>query len=146
MKDQSGFTLIEVILYIGLFVLIMSAVILATYNMIASTDKSQYRSLMHNEGQFVIRKFESSLDNAQSIAVAADGSLDITNADNSHTIISRTGSKINLNNIPLNGDIAPAVSLDFSTTSATHPAEVTINFEMKNIYYDETFNSKKLVR
>ena len=145
MKPESGFTIIETLLYIGLFALIMIAVVGTTYNMIASTDKSQYRSLIHNEGQFVIRKFETSLDNAQSFTDTGS-TLIIHFASGPDKVFTKSGSQILLDNIRLNGDIAPVTALSFTPASGTHPTEVQMTFEMKNIYYDETFTTKKLLR
>lgn len=145
MKRESGFTLIEALLYIGLFALIMIAVMTATYNMIASTDKSQYRSLIHNEGQFVVRKFNTALDNATSIT-SSGSTLTVNYASGSPKVFTRSGNKIQLDGVPLNSDIAPVTELTFTPASGNRPVEVQMVFRMNNIYYDETFTSKKLVR
>ncbi len=146
-NSQSGFTLIETILYIGLFVLIMSSVILATYNMIASTDKSQFRSLIHNEAQFTIGKFQSLLNGASSVAVNGSA-LTINYPNGSHKTLVLAGSKIQVDGTTLNGDIAPVSTLSFvaNPVAGTRPVEVQMSFRMNNIYYDETFTAKQLVR
>ncbi len=148
-EQQNGFTLIETVLYIALFVLIMASIVLATYNMIASTDKSQYRSLIHNEGQFVVRKFNVMLDNASSVAVSGSTlTIHYSNGSPDGTI-DLNGGKIRVNGEILNGDIAPVISLNFVATPSTagaRPVEIQMAFEVKNIYYDETFTAKKLVR
>ncbi|HEX3095554.1 MAG TPA: prepilin-type N-terminal cleavage/methylation domain-containing protein [Patescibacteria group bacterium] len=155
--SQSGFTLIETIIYIGLLVLIMSAVILATYNMIASTDKSQYRSLIHNDAQFAVRKLSWTLNGASSVTIsgtAPNQTLTIHYpSPTADKVIDLNSGKIRVGGTPLNGDIAPVTSLTFTTnpaqvgvTPVSRPVEVQMVFEMKNIYYDETFTTKKLVR
>jgi Tfp pilus assembly protein PilV len=145
-NEQSGFTLIETTLYIALFVLVMVSVILATYNMIASTDKAQYRSLIHNEAQFSIRKFNWLLNDASSYTV--NGSiLNITTPSGNHTF-ALVGSKLQADGVDLNGDIAPVSNLTFTPNAGTvnKPAEIEISFRMNNAYYDETFTAKKFIR
>ena len=146
-NPQSGFTLIETILYIALFVFIMAAVVLATYNMIASTDKSQYRSLIHNEGQFVIRKFNSVLNGASSVTISGT-TLTAHYPSGSNKVIDYGSGKITVGGTTLNSDIAPVTSLSFIATppAGNRPVEVQMQFRMQNIYYDETFTAKKLVR
>jgi type II secretory pathway pseudopilin PulG len=147
--QQSGFTLIETILYIGLFVLIMSSVILATYSMIASTDKSQYRSLMHNEAQFVIAKFNWTLNGATSVTINGT-TLTAQYPSGPNKVLSLDGDKVKLDDVVLNSDIAPVVPASFiftpSSGTVTSPTMVQLSFELNNPYYNETFTAKKLVR
>ncbi len=146
-KNQQGFTLIETIIYIALLVLIMSAVMIATYNMIASTDKSQYQSLIHNDGQFIIAKFHSVLNGANSVDISGT-TLTAHYPAGANRVISLSGNKIQVDGTTLNGDISPIIALSFlpASGSATRPAEVQMQFQIKNPYYDETFTTKKLMR
>jgi type II secretory pathway pseudopilin PulG len=146
-NNQSGFTIIETIIYIALFVLVMAAVVLSTYNMIASTDKAQYKSLVQNEGQFAIRKIHMALNNATSVSISGT-TLTATGPSGPNRVVSLTGNKLQLDGVDLNGDVAPVTSLAFIANPAAgiKPVEVQMVFEMKNPYYSETFTSKKLVR
>lgn len=146
-NSQSGFTLIETTIYIALFVLIMAAVILTTYSMIASTDKSQYRSLIHNEAQYTIRKFNWVLNDASSVVVNGS-SLTVNYPSGPPKVLSVSGSKLQVDGTTLNGDIAPISNVTFAVNpvAGTRPMEVQMSFRMNNIYYDETFTAKKFVR
>lgn len=152
-RHQAGFTLIEALLYIGLFVILIGAVLVVTYQMIEATDKAQYRSLIHNEAQFGIRKMHWLLNGATAATVSS-GNLEINNPDlSSDPIVLRLdGSKLAMDldgdTIPLTGDIAPVTQLTFQVTpvAGTPPAEVQMQIRMQNVYYDETFTAKKLLR
>lgn len=151
--EQSGFTLIETLLYIALFVIILGAVLVATYNMIESTDKTQYRSLIHNEAQFGVRKMHWLLNGATNVSVPTADILQITNTSlsNNPITLQRSGTKLAVNLdgdlIDLTGDIAPITELSFTVApGATPPTEVEMTMHIKNKYYDETFTAKKLLR
>lgn len=150
--SQVGFSLIETVLYIGLFVIVLGSVIIATYNMIESTDKSQYKSLMQNDAQFSIRKMHWLLNGATNVSTSSASTLQITNPTLSSNpiLLQMDGSKLAMqldsNTYALTGDIAPVSELAFVVTGVNRPAEVQMSFRMNNKYYDETFTAKKLLR
>ena len=151
--QQLGFTLIETVLYMSLFVIIISSVLLASYSMIESTDKAQYRSLIHNEGQFAIRKLHWLLNGATDVTVSSGDTLNITNPSLSEStiVLHRNGTKLELaldgNSFDLTGDIAPVTELSFPEINPnTPPTIITMQFRMSNRYYDETFTTTKLLR
>jgi hypothetical protein len=145
--SQTGFTLIETLLYIGLFVFIMGAIVMTTYNMIAASDKTQYRSLIHNEAQFVIRKLNWLLNDATSVSISGSTLTVITPSGNH--ILALVGSKIQADGIDLNSDIAPVTTLSFVANppaGSPKPVDLQMSFQISNVYYNEIFTTKELVR
>ncbi len=64
---KKGFTLIEVIIYIGLFTLLMGTVFIAAYQIINSSGTVGKRTVVQNEGNFVMRKINWSLTGIENI-------------------------------------------------------------------------------
>ncbi len=156
-ERQSGFTLIETILYIALFAIIMGAVLMATYRMIESTDKAQVKSLVQNEAQFAIRKYNWLLTGATIDPTSTITSLKLTNpnlpSSSNPIVFTVAGNKSILTlgstaAVQITSDIAPITASAFSITpaSGTSPAQAEWTFTMSNSYYSEVFTAKKLVR
>jgi type II secretory pathway pseudopilin PulG len=60
MKNR-GFTLIEVVLYIGLFGILVGGVIIAAYQLLEGGDRNQVNILIQEEGTFLNRKINWAL-------------------------------------------------------------------------------------
>lgn len=58
---QGGFTLFEVLIYIGLFSFIMGGAMLGAYQMIESSTRTNTRSIIIEETNFLTRKIEWAL-------------------------------------------------------------------------------------
>lgn len=68
-----GFTLIESIIYIGIFSIIMTGTLVAIYSIISSSARNQDKAMVQEEGSFLIGKIDWVLENIKSIAISADG-------------------------------------------------------------------------
>jgi type II secretory pathway pseudopilin PulG len=141
---QQAFTLIETIIYVGLFGLILSSTIVATYSMIESTQKSQYRSIIHNEAQFMIAKFYQALNGATQVQVS--GTQLTATRPGSTSVLSLSGDQLQLDGTTLNSDIAPVSNLSFTPASGSAPVQVKMSFTVNNRYYTESFNATRLLR
>ncbi len=56
LKLQSGFTLIELIVYLALFGILFSGAVAGTYSILESSGKNQSRVMMQEEGEFLLAK------------------------------------------------------------------------------------------
>lgn len=147
-KAQSGFSLIEVVLYIGLFVIILGSVLLATYNMIDASDKSQYQALIHNEAQFINRKFAMVLNGASSVNGGADQIMASYSSGPDVTMLWDGTDSVFIDGVLLNDSIAPVTAFNFTVTpvAGSGDTQVTMEYTIDSPYYNEVFTVDRLVR
>ncbi len=61
MKEQQGFTLIEILVYLGLFTILVGGAVLAAYNVIESNGRNQTLALVQQEANFLTGKINWAL-------------------------------------------------------------------------------------
>jgi type II secretory pathway pseudopilin PulG len=83
MSKQKGFTLIEALVYIGLFTIVVGGLITASYGFFESLDRNQTRAMLQAEQDFIIAKIDWALDGAQSVTVPSSSSVSVTKWDTS---------------------------------------------------------------
>ncbi|OGZ10732.1 MAG: hypothetical protein A3D65_01690 [Candidatus Lloydbacteria bacterium RIFCSPHIGHO2_02_FULL_50_13] len=123
-----GFTLIETLLYIGLYSIIMGGAIVAVYTIFESAGRNQTKAMLQVEGVFLTGKINSALSGAKTIDTPSFGAtssqLSITKYDG--TLISITfatgtmmilhgGDVLSLNNT--NTEVAELLFTNIGTSS-----------------------------
>ena len=89
MKRNQGFTLIEIIIYIGLFSLLLGTAFIASYQLIDGSSKLSTKNTTQEEGNFVMKKFNwalTSLNLANAPSISGSGcnqSISIPKSDTS---------------------------------------------------------------
>jgi Tfp pilus assembly protein PilE len=63
-----GFTLIEAIIYLGLFALLIGGAVLAAYDVFESSGRGATHAILQEEGEFVLAKVAWTLSGARAIA------------------------------------------------------------------------------
>lgn len=135
MKTENGFTLIEVMVYLGLFAILFGGVILAAYNIVESSDRNQTKAMVQEEGNFLMAKINWVISGAQSITSPAIGAaclapacpLSVIKWDTSignPVVVSLTGTDMTLtrgSNPPavLNNNNVQIINLSFTHTNAS---------------------------
>lgn len=66
----NGFTLLELILYMGIVTIILSAIIPFAWNVIESGAKSGVQEEVYDQGRFISEKIEQEIRNAQDISLS----------------------------------------------------------------------------
>lgn len=77
-NKQSGFTLMEVLVYLGLFVILCGGAVAAAYNIIQISNRNQTKSMVQEEGNFLLAKINWALSGVDAVnqpAVGASGSF-----------------------------------------------------------------------
>jgi prepilin-type N-terminal cleavage/methylation domain-containing protein len=74
-KKQSGFTLIETVVYLALFGIMFSGAITAAYGILESGGRNNTRAMLQEEGEFMLAKINWAVSNASFAEVSADGNL-----------------------------------------------------------------------
>jgi type II secretory pathway component PulJ len=108
--DSRGFTLIETLVYIGLFALIMSAAVAAVASIAESSGRDATEAELQEEGAFLIAKIEYELEESAEVTAPAAGAvtsyLMLVEDDGSTVTISRIASEEAL--VLARGSAAPA--------------------------------------
>jgi prepilin-type N-terminal cleavage/methylation domain-containing protein len=139
MKIIRGFTLMEVLIYIGLFSILMSGAVVAAYQLMGSGTHNQLSVLTQEEGTFLNRKINWALTGASAVNVSGGGStLTITRPDlgaQSPLVISGTGGTITLMRsgsaqVVLSSASLQVTDVSFVVTPAAfgRPTEVDVSF------------------
>ena len=71
-SNKTGFTLIESIIYLALFVIIIGGGMVAVYQIIQSTDTAYNHVILQGEANFLLRKIDWALNGATSIITPFD--------------------------------------------------------------------------
>lgn len=66
---NKGFTLIETIIYIALFGLLIGGALVTSYGLIEGTDRSQSKTTIQEEANFVLRKIDWALTGVKDINI-----------------------------------------------------------------------------
>ena len=74
MKNQKGFTLIEVLVYLALFAILMGGMVIMAYNIFESSDRDQTKVLMQGEGDFLVSKINWALTGVKAMVTPLDTS------------------------------------------------------------------------
>ncbi len=107
---KSGFTLIEVVIYIALFGILFGGAIVASYNVIESSGRNQSRAQLQAEGEFLLAKIGYVLSGVQNISMPSVGItgsiLKLSKYDGTTVSVYATGPLLMLqtsaNNLPIN--------------------------------------------
>jgi type II secretory pathway pseudopilin PulG len=95
---NKGFTLIETLVYLGLYSIIMTGALVSVYSIFSSSAHNEARSMVQEEGSFLIGKIDWAMSNAKIIsAPASTGStLTLTRYDGTVVTLSLTGTDLQI--------------------------------------------------
>src|ERR1700757_2708202 len=78
-KNNSGFTLVEMIIYLALFSIVIGGGMICTYQIIQSTDAGTNHVALQEEANFLLRKVDWALTGANTVStVSSPASLTVT--------------------------------------------------------------------
>lgn len=73
MKYRAGFTLIEMLVYLGLFSILIGGALVAAFGIFESNGRNQTKAIVQTEGQFLAAKIDWALSGIQSVDSPPDG-------------------------------------------------------------------------
>src|SRR3989344_6313271 len=73
-NNKKGFTLIEVVIYVGLFSFVIAGALVSFHAILSSSTRSLTKAMVQEEGSFLLGKIDWVLSGAESADVSADGS------------------------------------------------------------------------
>ena len=128
-KRESGFTLIEMLIYTALFTIIMTGTLVVAYQIIESGQKVRARVMAEEEANFVLQKIAWAVNSASAIHAPAPGASD------AFLSVARAGLSVSDN--PLLFDVDSGVMRIRRGSAVPKPisgSEVTIsNFTVEHI-------------
>lgn len=158
---QSGFTLIEALIYLALFGFIMGSLSVAVYGLVEASGRGDTRVVMQEEGGFLLGKIDWALSGASSLTVVASPpSLAVTKygfganplvfnmASGNLRLQQGGGAFVNLNS-------SSVQVLNFTVTNSAaangKPQGVTVAFTLrgttpKGVTIDQNFTTTKFLR
>src|SRR3989344_6040986 len=74
-RRQGGFTLIETILYIGLFAILVGGILVSVYPIFTNTGRSSLQVTVDTEAGFLLRKFAWALSSINAVTDPALGDI-----------------------------------------------------------------------
>ena len=148
---RGGFTLIEILMYLGIFLFVIGGLLLTIYTVIGGSGRLQSRVFVSEEAVFILRKFDWALTGASAISVPSSDKLIITRPDfppeenpltfswnaGSLTLARGTGSSVRLNSASVD-----VISLVFTEKSSTLESQ----FMLANLSQNQTFKFSKYLR
>ncbi len=85
--QQHGFTIIEMVIYIGIFSIMMSGAVVSVYALAGSAARNQTKAMVLEEGSFLLGKIDWALSGTQIIAAPAIIAPAISGSGNILTVL-----------------------------------------------------------
>lgn len=154
-KISKGFTLIESIIYLALFVIVIGGGMVATYQVIQATDATNNHVILQGEANFLFRKIDWALNGADSVNVPSPATL-IIQKPSLQLTFSLDGSNLTLErgssgSIILNSSSITVDSVTFERIQETgKPDSINADFTLTTSQVgkpaSQSFSSTKYLR
>lgn len=72
-NKQAGFSMIETVVYLGLFGIIIGGVMVSIYSLFEGTMRNQTKAMVQEEGTYILGKIDWALTGANSVSVSPTG-------------------------------------------------------------------------
>jgi len=133
---QSGFTLIEAVVYIALLGLILSGAVLVSYQLLDCSTNASSNTTVQDEGGFAVRKLQWALSGA-SAASASGNTLTISRYDGNTVTVRLSGTALEVKESAVGAAFVPlttpnvTVQTFLAQTQGTSPVNVTATTTLK---------------
>lgn len=158
-NHQSGFTLLETLIYLAVFSIVIGGGIIASFYIVDSGQKEKGGVNLQAAGNFILRKFEWAMAGASGISVASPTTLSVEKdtssgfpAAQNPLVFSLNGPNLELKRgtgaaAILNSTNAAVASLTFTATGTT-PQGIEVRFTLSsgNSPKSQTFTVTKYLR
>ncbi len=147
---KNAFTLIEVLVYLGIFAILMGGILTSAFSVFESSNRDQTKIMIQGEGDFLVAKINWALSGAQTITSPLEGGsasiLSLSKGDPSGTPItvdiSLSGTDLNISE----GGNPPATlnnsNVEISPNIKVSPEIFTYSSDPKNVQANFTVSAK----
>lgn len=129
-----GFTLIEVVMYIGLFSIVMSSSVVVVWQLVDGMRHDMQRITVQEEGNFVMQKIHRSLADAESVEVLG-GAV-------SHEVVLHAAERITIRFHAASSSVEIQRGEAASFVPLTTPAVVVTNVVFTDVSYMGVFGMR----
>lgn len=127
MTSPRGFTIIELLVYLGLFALLLGGVATGAFSVIESSGRTQARAMLQQEGNFLVGKINWALAGASQVTapITTGSQLSVTKYDTTTAAINLNGTNmeiqdtVNTTATPVNNANVTVTNLLFIHTAAS---------------------------
>lgn len=155
--NKKGFTLIEILIYLGLFSFVVGGLLVFTYRVIEGSGDLQSKVALSEEAIFILRKLDWALSGATVISVPSATSLQITKPSlpggERPLLFALSGENFTLQRgtgaaLPLNSESIRVTALNFTYEAASGgvPASLRTEFTLSNMSETRSFDSTTHLR
>lgn len=155
-NNPNGFTLLETLVYLALFGIVIGGGLIATYQIIETSQKVQTRIAVSEEGNFIIQKVDSLIGNSTLATSANSNTLTLTDGTNTDTI-TLAGNKFTLKrdlgaNIDISSSYVSAESngltnvFTITPNQGPKPASISFTFKLTANNYEQVFTLNRSLR
>jgi type II secretory pathway pseudopilin PulG len=153
-KNNSGFTLIETLVYIALFTIVIGGGLVGAYGVIEGTDRTSAKTILEQDANFILRKMDWALTGLDVIN-SSGGSLSVNKKDFSQNpiVFTLVGTDIKIKKagntaVILNNSRIKISNLLFTkvTTGGKDGIQATFTATTVNSKLSETFSITKYIR
>lgn len=134
-KDrENGFTLIEIILYVGIIAIIFGAIVPFAWNVIGSGAKSAVQQDVNDNARFVSESIKYEIRRASGIGLVSANSISLTNfSPDATTVIDLSGGNVRINKngsgpVVLNSSGTTVTELTFTNNTSSDNKTKNISF------------------
>lgn len=133
---QKGFTLVEIILYVGIMAIVFSAIVPFTWSVIENGSKSAVQQEVFDNARFISEKIKFEVLRASGIATVSANSLSLTDfAPDTTTVIDLSGGNVRINKngggaVNLNSQNVAVSDLTFTNYSSTDNRTKNVDFTL----------------
>ncbi len=135
LSSQKGFTFIELILYITISTMVMTALIVFAWNIIGSGAKSSIQQEVFSQARYVSERIKYEIRNASGITIVNPTSISLINfPPDTSTVISLVGGKVQISKnggtaVNLNATDTNISSLTFTNYTSVGNISEHIGYE-----------------
>ncbi|MEK7133550.1 MAG: prepilin-type N-terminal cleavage/methylation domain-containing protein [Patescibacteria group bacterium] len=119
MNNTRGFSLIETIIYIGLFALIMGGGLLAVHQLLQASAQVNDKATIQDEESFVLRKIDWALSGASAIFVPSQTTLTVTRYDSNTVDFRLNGTAIEMRESAIGASYIPITTSNVTVNGLT---------------------------
>jgi Tfp pilus assembly protein PilE len=112
--NNRGFTLVEVLIYLGLYALLIGGAVVAAYNMVESSGRNETAAMVEEEGQYLTAKIDWALGSQE----MQNPTFDVASGSMRLSWGSNTPQGISNSNVSVS-DFVLATSTDLNAASFT---------------------------
>ena len=145
-NENYGFTLIEVLIYLGLFGLLFSGLFISALSIIENIGRNDTQIMVQEEGEFLLAKISYAVNGATSFDIPISSTLEIANS--SAVIIKENGDYLEINGVALNNSATQIKNLIF-TGDASKGFKVDFILQSKTLggqIYSQNFQEDYFLR